>query len=369
VTLPGEDPAGERELLYERYLPQRGRPRTLATYYAVKPLVPRRVQLGLRRLLARRNARSEHPRWPIEDRLLRARAERVRGQLAASGEERLAFVNFWPDGKRFAFVLTHDVEGPEGVRKLPDVLAVERRHGFVSSWNFVAEWYPLDKAVLELVRSAGCEVGLHGIRHDGSLFRDRTTFEEQLPKIRDYMSSWGAVGFRSPSTLRNADWMHELPCLYDSSFPQNDPFQPQPGGCCSPFPFFFGDVVELPITLDQDHTLFELLRVDSIDLWARKATWLADNHALINVIVHPDYTTPDRLRRYEELLELLGSLVGGWHALPREVASWWRARARARVSGGGAEPALVGDVPRGATLAWAWPQGDRLAFEIEPAGG
>jgi hypothetical protein len=176
------------------------------------------------------------------------------------------------------------------------------------------------------------------------------------------------VGFRLPSTLRNADWMHELPCEYDSSFPLNDPFQPQPGGCCSPFPFFFGDVVELPITLDQDHTLFELLSVESIELWTRKATWLAENHALVNVIVHPDYMTAERLRRYDELLGLLGSLPGGWHALPRDVARWWRAREKARVSGRGTEPALVGDVPSGATLAWAWPEDGKLAYEIEPAG-
>jgi hypothetical protein len=364
MGVPGEDPARERELLYELYLPQRRPSRALSAYYKVKPAVPRSAQLALRRRLARRSARSEQPRWPIDDRLLRARSQRVRRRLEESGEDRLPFVNYWPEGRRFAFVLTHDVEGSEGVRKMPEVLEVERRHGFVSSWNFVAEWYPLDDDVLDLVRSSRCEVGLHGIRHDGSLFLSRNSFVEQLPMIREYMSRWRAVGFRSPSTLRNAEWMHELPCLYDSSFPQNDPFQPQPGGCCSPFPFFFGEVVELPVTLDQDQTLFELLRVESIELWTRKATWLADNHALVNVIVHPDYMTPERLAHYDELLELLGLLAGGWHALPRDVASWWRAREGATVSNTESEPSLAGDVPNGATLAWAWPEGDGLAYEL-----
>ncbi|HEX2231975.1 MAG TPA: hypothetical protein VHG69_01275 [Thermoleophilaceae bacterium] len=363
MALPGEDPARERELLYERYLPQRRPSRALAAYYKLKPAVPRRAQLALRRALARRSARSEQPRWPIDDRLVRARAERLRRRLDEEGEASLPFVNFWPDRKRFAFVLTHDVEGLDGVRRLPEVLEVERKHGLVSSWNFVAEWYPLGDDVLDLVRSNGCEVGLHGIKHDGSLFRSRASFAEQLPQIRDYMTRWGAVGFRSPSTLRNADWMHELPCEYDSSFPQNDPFQPQPGGCCSPYPFFFGDVVELPVTLDQDHTLFELLRVKTIELWTRKATWLADNHAFVNVIVHPDYMNAERLRLYDELLAMLGTLSGGWHALPRDVARWWRGRVGATVSSSGGDPSLAG-APEGATIAWARPEGDRIAYEV-----
>ena len=65
---------------------------------------------------------------------------------------------------------------------------------------------------------------------------------------------------------RNADWMPELGCLYDSSFPDTYPFEPQAGGCCSIFPFFLGDLVELPITLVQDHTMWEILRHDAMDL-------------------------------------------------------------------------------------------------------
>jgi hypothetical protein len=358
--VPGEDFAQDSHFLYERYLQgQAFKPPGL--FYKVKPLIPRGVQMAMRRALVRR-AKLEFPAWPIEERLLKDWSGRVQRSLEASGDDRLPFVNHWPDGKRFAVVLTHDVEGVEGVERIPEVIEVERRHGFVSSWNFVAEWYPFDRSIFEVIRARGGEVGLHGIRHDGSLFRDRATFEEQLPAIRRYLEDWGALGFRSPSTIRNAEWMHELPCLYDSSFPQNDPYQPQPGGCCSPFPFFFGDVVELPITLDQDHTLFEFLREDSIEIWIKKTEWLVESHGLVNLIVHPDYMTGGRLELYERFLEYLGGLVGGWHALPAEVAQWWRARSAAGCTIRNGSPVMDGDLP-GGTIAWARPENGRLVYE------
>ena len=78
----------------------------------------------------------------------------------------------------------------------------------------------------------------------------------------------------------------------------------------------------------QDHTLWEVLREPDIALWREKAAWLAAKRGLVNAIVHPDYAlTDERLRQYDELLGYLAGLEGGWHALPRDVAAWWRRRA------------------------------------------
>jgi peptidoglycan/xylan/chitin deacetylase (PgdA/CDA1 family) len=362
--LAGFDPltpdAGDYHYLCERYLARNSPSPALRAFYRVKPAIPRSVQHALRRRLARRQAVREFPAWPIEPVVLRSRAHALAGELASRGTDRLRTISPWPAGHRFAITLTHDVEGPLGIERIPSLLEVERRHGFVSSWNFVAEWYSIGEAELQGVRDAGCEVGLHGITHDGAMFRDRAAFEASLPKVQDYLESWQAVGFRSPSTLRNSAWMHELPVLYDSSFPDTDPFQPQPGGCCWVFPFFLGDVVELPITLDQDHTLFTLLREPSIELWIRKSRWIIEQRGLINVIVHPDYTDAAGLARYEELLSFLSEQAGGWKALPREVATWWTERADLcrRLD-------VLGDEGWGAraTLAWARPDGDRIVYE------
>ena len=364
-VVPGRAPEPEdAELLYERYRGTSTRPRRVNAYYAVKPLIPRRVQLAARRAAARRQVHAAFPAWPVEPALLRLRAHALSAELEKRCAERLPVVNLWPRESRFAFVLTHDVEGRAGVERIQDLLEIERRFGFVSSWNFCAEWYPLDPADLESVRHAGCEVGLHVIRNDGRLFASRATYRSNLPAIREYMQAWGAEGFRSPSLGRNAEWMHELPCRYDSSFPDTDPFQPQPGGCCSIHPFFFRDVVELPITLDQDFTLFELLRQRSIDIWLRKVRWITRHRGLVNVLVHPDYMTPGRLGLYERLLAFLASQEGGWHALPRDVAAWWRVRDALRCVGGAdGDVRVEGAGAARAGVAWVQSTGDEISYD------
>jgi peptidoglycan/xylan/chitin deacetylase (PgdA/CDA1 family) len=321
-----------RHYLEERYATRSRSSRSLTVYYRLKPHVPRRVQIAARRAYARRIRRRQEaggrfPRWPIEPILVERRAADLRARALASGDTPFQVIDLWPHGHRFAVILTHDVEGPAGVANVARVLDVERRHGMVSSWNLVAEDYAVDPAVVSRIRAAGGEIGLHGVTHDGRLFEDRSGFERQLPRIQHYLRAWGAEGFRSPATHRNAKWIPELGCRYDSSFPDTDPFEPQPGGCCSILPYFLDDVVELPITLVQDHTLFEILCERDNSLWYEKATWVARHNGLVTVLTHPDYLlTDERLSRYDELLGFLASLQGGWHALPREVARWWRSR-------------------------------------------
>jgi hypothetical protein len=353
--------------LHERYRADGGRSRLLAPYYAIKPALPRGIQLRLRRAYAKRQARVEFPRWPIEPILVERRNQELRARLAAGGAPQIPMVNFWPEGRRFAAILTHDVEGPKGVDNVRRVMEIEQRHGFVSSWNFVAEWYPIEDGLFDEIRAAGGEIGLHAIKHDGKLFESRTRFEAELPKIHSYMREWDAVGFRSPATHRNVDWMPELGCLYDTSFPDTDPFEPQPGGCCSILPFMLGDLVELPITLVQDHTLWEILREPSIERWTEKSEWIIRNHGLINVITHPDYLdSPERLALYEDFLIFLAKQRDGWYARPDEVARWWKTRdgLSCEIAPDG-EPRILGAGADSATVAWVSEADGELV--IDPA--
>jgi len=364
-TRESDADADEEHFLYERYQGESRQSAPVRAYYVLKPLLPRQLQLAARRAYSRVQARRRFPAWPMEPLLVRRRDDKLRQRLADAPDGRVPLVNFWPDGRRFAVVLTHDVEGPAGIDNIERVREVERRHGFVSSWNFVAEWYPIPDRLFDTLRAEGCEIGLHGIRHDGKLFRDRASFEQDLPAIRRYMTEWDAVGFRSPATHRNAAWMAELPVLYDSSFPDTDPFEPQSGGCCSIFPFSFGDVVELPITLVQDHTLWEILREPGIDSWVDKSDWIIAHHGLINIIVHPDYVThPARLELYDRFLAFLGTRPGGWHALPRDVALWWRQRESLAVApGSDGRPHIVGTSAFPATVAIAHERDGHIVFD------
>jgi hypothetical protein len=363
-------PDAEHYLL-ERYAGNHRRSWALRAFYGIKPLIPRGVQLAMRRRYAKRQARRPFPAWPAEPILVERQHEQLRRRVRTEPSSRVPIVNFWPDRRRFALILTHDVEGPAGVENIPAVRQVEQRHGLVSSWNFVAEGYPLPDGLFDELRASGCEVGLHGIRHDGKLFSSRASFDAELPKIHHYLQAWGAEGFRSPATHRNADWMPELGCRYDSSFPDTDPFEPQAGGCCSIFPFFIGPMVELPITLVQDHTLLDVLGQASTALWIDKAHWLIERHGLINIIIHPDYMlTPDRLGLYDRFLAYLRQRIDrddGWHALPREVAQWWRLRAALcdRIEGQEVS-ALPEPLPNGATLAEAAEMNGRIVFDLAP---
>jgi hypothetical protein len=127
-------------------------------------------------------------------------------------------------------------------------------------------------------------------------------------------------------------------------------------------PFFFGDVVELPITLTQDHTVFEILRSPGIELWRRKTEWLKANHGLVNIIVHPDYVVDGRaLDRYEAFLAYLAEHDDGWHALPRDVARWWRERDALSIGTGGQ---VAGSTTFAATVAYASERDGQLVLEL-----
>jgi hypothetical protein len=121
--------------------------------------------------------------------------------------------------------------------------------------------------------------------------------------------------------------MPELQFEYDTSFPDTDPYEPQPGGCCSIVPFFIGHLVELPMTMPQDHTIFEILGHSDISIWNVKADWIEEHSGLVLVNVHPDYMdSPVRLQLYEEFLAYMKEKRNMWHALPKDVARWWRDR-------------------------------------------
>ena len=121
-------------------------------------------------------------------------------------------------------VLTHDIESPLGLRRIPMVLETERRHGFVSSWIFV---------VVSGANDAG--PGPHAVR---------------------------ALGHRS------------------------------------------------------------------IVPWTRKSRWIIENHGLINVIVHPDYLTPERLQLPEQLLTKVpprALIVVENGTVPQDRRVWYQA--------------------------------------------
>jgi hypothetical protein len=297
----------------------------LSAYYRVKPLIPRRLQIAVRRVLIARRLRKVGDIWPIDPRAARA-PERWSG---------------WPDGKKFALVLTHDVEGERGLARCLPLAGMEELLGFRSSFNFVAEDYQVSPSLRRELIARGFEVGLHGLSHDGLLYRSKREFFRQALRINRYLREWQAVGFRSPAMHRNLEWLGHLDIEYDASTFDSDPFEPQPEGSGTIFPFLVGrrgrggEYVELPYTLSQDFTLFVLMQQKSIDIWKRKLDWIVEQGGMALLIAHPDFMKLDGTRPgreeypcayYQEFLDYITTRYHGqyWNALPKEVAHFWR---------------------------------------------
>lgn len=310
-------------------------PRMLNAFYRFKRAIPRRAQLAARRALIRGQGEPDFPRWPFDDSVAALLGFYVRCALVAEQKQALRFRWFWPHGARAAVILTHDVESDAGLRNAIRIADLEQARGLRSSFNIVGSEYPIDWGIVEELRQRGFELGVHGVFHDRSMFSSRAEFDRQQPSLGAMAERLGAVGFRSPATHRVHSWLADLPVDYDCTVPMSDPYEPQPGGCCSPWPFFCGSVVELPYTIPQDHTTFTLLQERTIDLWLAQLDRIEAASGLAQCISHPD---PGYLGDaateglYAEFLDAVAARPGLWRALPREVAAWWRDRDRDRAT-------------------------------------
>ena len=93
----------------------------------------------------------------------------------------------WPEGKQFAFALTHDVEGQCGVNKCRQLMELEAMLGFRSSFNFIPEGdYQVSRELRDELTSQGFEVGVHDLHHDGKLYRSRAAFAEHALGLRTF---------------------------------------------------------------------------------------------------------------------------------------------------------------------------------------
>jgi hypothetical protein len=327
----------------------------VAAYYRARPLLPRGAQISMRRVFSRVQARVRFPRWPIETALHDLYAKLFDDLTRVAGEP-VPFLSPWPNGRTWAFVLTHDVETAAGSEKIHVLRDVELDTGYRSSWNFVPKRYVTDDAVVDELTRQGFEVGIHGLYHDGRDLESMATLQERLPAIRRYADRWHAVGFRSPATYRVWDWMPLLGFDYDTSYPDTDPFQPQSGGCCSLLPYFNQDTVELPITLPQDHTMFVILNKPDASLWIDKAEHVREQGGMALVLTHPDYLDERLLTGYRLLLARFADDSSAWRPLPRDVSAWWRRRAASRIERTPDGWQVVGPAGGEATIAYTTPR-------------
>ena len=201
--------------------------------------------------------------------------------------------------------------------------------------------------------------------------RDRETFLQRAAKINAYRKNFRAEGFRAAVLYRNQEWYDALDFSYDTSVPNVAHLDPQRGGCCTVMPYFVGKLVELPVTVTQDYSLFHILNDYSINLWKQQIDLILESHGLINVIIHPDYSVSSRERTvFEALLSHLAKLRderGVWTALPKDVARWWRQRSEMKLVEDKNGLRIEGAGKERARIAYASEKGGRLEVELCPA--
>ncbi|MCM8781685.1 MAG: hypothetical protein NC828_01320, partial [Candidatus Omnitrophica bacterium] len=147
----------------------------------------------------------------------------------------------WPDGKKFALVLMHDVDTAIGQQNIFNLMNLELELGFKSCFNLVPEGYKCDPEIREVLKANGFGIGVHGLIHEGRVFQDRKKFEKAVPKINKYMEDWSTPVFSSPSMLGNLDWISRLNIECDCSTFDTDPFEPQANDVETIFPLIIVD--------------------------------------------------------------------------------------------------------------------------------
>ncbi len=130
-------------------------------YYHLKPFIPRWFQIALRRKVVSMKKKKCSHIWPIS----KSSGKLPKGWLG------------WPNKKKFAVVLTHDVDTQTGHDKCKLLLDMEKMIGFRSSFNFVPERYNVSQELRKYITDNGFEVGVHGLVHDGKLYNSREIFK------------------------------------------------------------------------------------------------------------------------------------------------------------------------------------------------
>lgn len=280
--------------------------------------------MGIRRIIARRKREVFKDVWPINQ---------AAGVVPDNWRG-------WPDGQKFALVLTHDVESAAGLAKCRRLMEIEQRLGFRSSFNFIPEGeYRVPRELRNELILNGFEVGVHDLRHDGKLYWRQNNFHKSARSINCYLKDWNASGFRAAFMLHDRERLHHLKIEYDASTFDTDPFEPQPDGANTIFPFWVSDgngggYVELPYTLPQDSTLYFVLDEKSPEIWKTKLDWVVARGGMALLNVHPDYIGFGKKLNaseypvvwYEDFLRHVQKVYARefWNPLPREVARWYK---------------------------------------------
>jgi hypothetical protein len=342
---------------------------TRKLYYLLRPLLALPLRKQLQKISLSGWKDIGFPRWPVDfsvETLLECVMKLV---IESTGDRRVPFIWFWPDGAPSCAMMTHDVEARSGRDFCEELMNLDDEYGVKASFQIIPEdRYEVSESFLDQIRRRGFEVNVHDLNHDGRLFHDRQQFMERAVRINQYGRTFQSRGFRAGVMYRRQEWFDALDFSYDMSVPNAAHLEPQRGGCCTVMPYFVGDMLELPLTTIQDYSLFHILGNYSIGPWRTQIDQILARHGLMSFMAHPDYLLEPRARNvYAALLSNLRHLRREhrvWLALPREVDQWWRNRNRMILVRRADSWSVEGPDSERARVAYASLDGDRVVYEL-----
>lgn len=363
-----------RELYVDSLLPARERIVTLEwmlkTYYSLRNILPVVFRRYMQRVYFSDWKQRVFPAWPVDVSVDALHEKILALSMKAVGAKKVPFIWFWPGASPNCLIMTHDVETSAGRDFTSDLIDIDDSFRFKSSFQVIPEGrYEVPPDYIEEIRNRGCEFNIHDLNHDGHLYRERQEFLRRAERINAYGRRYNARGFRAGAMYRMIDWYGAYDFSYDMSFCNVAHLEPKRGGCCTVFPFFIGNILEIPLTTCQDYSIFHILRHRSIDLWKQQINIIRAKNGLMSFLAHPDYLIHRGARRlYQSLLGYLREIVDAdktWVALPGELDLWWRARSQMRLVTKGGDWIIEGPESKRASIAFAVLDGDDcLSYEV-----
>lgn len=238
-------------------------------------------------------------------------------------------------GKTSCYVVTHDVDTKQGLARAGPIKKMEERYDIESAWYVPTGHYLLNSGTVKDLANHG-EVGVHGVRHSGNLIRMpnqklyRLLFEAK--QLLEKMSGSSVKGFRSPLLQHNSTILEQLKKAdysYDSSIPTWEPKHPQtmsPFGVGTVFPLILNNLVEIPVSIVQDHQLLYVLGLtakETLAEWFSLMTIIKEIGGCKVLLSHPEYELLDKtnVALYEEVLNFIASDKQAWIGTATQLAN------------------------------------------------
>lgn len=237
------------------------------------------------------------------------------------------------NGKKYACLMTHDIDTRKGLQRAKHLKKLEEKYDMPSAWYIPSEHYKLDTETVKELANHG-EIGAHDTRHDGKLAQlPRQKLVKRFREAKQTLEkivNCSVDGFRAPLLQHNVDIIRALEdagYTYDTSIPTWEPKHPyimKPHGIGSVNPLKMSKIVEIPVSLPQDHQMINVLGLtpkQTVETWMKLKEVVRDIGGICVVLVHPDYelTHSKNLKTYEDLINNFAT-DDAWVTLPNEIA-------------------------------------------------